>query len=406
MVSLLQLLFDPDHRPLRHTGAAVGRFGESARATRIIAGSNQGDVTMKKHWIAPATALAMVTLAGCSGGDGLAGLAPNQPPAAGGGGTLPVTGNGRLLAVRLPATITSDTNSLTGLPQMSAEVTSVTATDRTAAGGVGVSGSVDEDPNPNNFQGSEFAPAVLVTASADGALEGGAAIIGLDKAKGNIFFENGNFGDPQAEAANAAISTVSVYNSFQPDNSVVQTVLKDVTTVRYRDGNAGDTEANFGVGYVGNPTASMPGSGTATYKGFYEQGVGAFAASDGTVRNLFISGEASLTADFAAGTVKGGVTGDLGTTNPDGTNLRNPNANVAGLAIDAKITGSEYQGTAALVNAAGATVGTVSSGNAIGGFFGANAAETAAAVAIEGNAEFDGVAGDYVLQGVLGAVKQ
>lgn len=327
---------------------------------------------------------------------------PNVPA-----GTLPVSASGKMAVVRLPATVESEVSSWDGLPIQRAHLTSATATDRTSAGGVGISGSAEADPNPNDKQGGGPALPALISASADGTLAGGAPIIGLDKAKGVVYFENGNFGDPQVSSANAAISAVGVYNLFDDSGLTGQVILENSTTIRYRDGNQGDTEANFGVGYVGNPTATMPGSGTATYKGFYEQGVGAFQAAGGPVRQLYLKGDGELMADFGAGTVSGGVTnGELMTTNPDGSNPVNVNPAVAGMALDATISGTEYSGTARLVDSAGAQVGTVSDSQVVGGFFGADARETIAASQIEGRAMLDGAESDYVIQGVIGAVKQ
>jgi hypothetical protein len=338
---------------------------------------------------------AALALTGCETTNSIGG--GGGPPS----GTLPVTASGKMIAVRLPSTVSTETNTYTNLPWHSANPTSATATDRTAAGGVGISGSADADPAPNQNQGGGPALAALITAQADGDLAGGAAIIGMNQAKGAVYFEGGNFGDPQVETANAAISTVGVYNISQTE----QIVLKDATTIRYRDGNDGDTEANYGVGYIGNPTANMPGSGTATYKGFYEQGIGVYSNANG-VRQLWLRGDAQLVADFNAGTVSGGVSnGELGTSNSDGSNPYNPNAAVTGMAINASIAGSEYTGTARLVDAGGNDVGTVTNSEVIGGFFGANAAETIAASSIEGSMTLDGLASDYVMQGVIGGVK-
>jgi hypothetical protein len=353
---------------------------------------------------------AMTTLAGCNSSGG--GLVP-PGGGGGGGGALPVSASGKMLAVRLPGTVSVGTSDYTDTPEHSVTVTSAVATDRTAATGVGISGSADKDPNPNkNMELVEYgdvtvAPA-LITASADGTMAGGAEFKGMKDAKGQFYFEGGNFGDPQVEAETAAISGVSVYNDYQDGELVAKYVLKDVTTIRYRDGAEGDTEVNLGVGYIGNPTAAMPGSGTATYKGFHEGGIGVYTKGDGTTGQMYLSGRAELAADFGAGKVTGGVKDAQLFGQYDAATASSPNlnSNIVGLAIDATINGSDYAGTAALVDSAGNTVGTVAHGNAIGGFFGANAAETAAAFSIEGNAQLGGQASDYVLQGVIGGVKQ
>ena len=357
---------------------------------------------MSDIWKLSVGAIAVAALAGCNS-SGVAALGPGTPPKA---GTLPVEAKGKMLAVRLPATVTSEIDTYSDTPMHSAEVTDVAATDRTAAGGVGISGSADKDPSPNENQGSDMAPAALISAKVDGAMEGGATFIGLDKAKGAVYFENGNFGDPQAESAEAAISAVGVYNVYEGFEFKEQIVLKDATTIRYRDGKAGDAEANFGVGYVGNATAAMPGSGQATYKGFFEQGIGVYAKADGSTGTMFLNGDAELRANFGSGAVTGGVTGTLEGFDSVTQTTVTLNDDIKGMAIDAKITGAEYSGTAKLVDADGGGVGTVTNGEAIGGFFGANAAETVAATSIEGKAMLGGAESNYVLQGVIGAVKQ
>lgn len=346
-------------------------------------------------------------LAACSSsGSGASAGAGGAGGGGGAGGSLPITAQGRMLAVRLPANVVSTVNSITQTPQLETTATGAVATDRTAAGGVGISGSAKDDPNPNNNQGSPgIAPAALISASADGPLAGGATVIGLSDAKGNVYFENGNFGDPQVESANAAISSVSVYNLSASE----QIVLSDATTIRYRDGNAGDAEANYGVGYVGNATTNMPTSGTASYKGFFESGQSIYTRPDGSVENFgFDNGaDVALAADFAAGKVTGGITGGtLQAYTNLGQNVVDVAPTITGMAIDATITGADYAGTARLVDAQGAAVGTVSNGEAIGSFFGSAGRETVAAVSIEGNATLEGGASDYVLQGVIGAVKQ
>lgn len=350
-----------------------------------------------------ASALAACSSSGSSGG---AGAGAGGGGGASAGGSLPITAQGRMLAVRLPANVTSTVSSFNQLPQLDTPATSAVALDRTAAGGVGISGSAKEDPSPNNNQGAAgIAPPALISASADGTLAGGAAIIGLTDAKGNVYFENGNFGDPQVESANAAISSVSVYNV----SATEQIVLSDATTIRYRDGNAGDTAANYGVGYVGNATTNMPTSGTASYKGFFESGQSVYTRPDGSVENFGFDNNATvaLAADFAAGKVTGGITGgQLRAFTNLGQNVVDVAPTITGMAIDATITGADYSGTARLVDAQGAAVGTVSNGEAIGSFFGNAGRETVAAVSIEGNATLEGGASDYVFQGVIGAVKQ
>ena len=226
--------------------------------------------------------------------------------------------------------------------------------------------------------------------------------------KGSVYFENGNFGDPQATSDEASVSGVGVYNKYSGGQFQKQIVLTEATTVRYRDGADGDKEANIAVGYVGNLTAAMPNSGTASYEAFHEQGTSVYTKADGSVAQFGFDQDptVALTADFGSGTVKGGISGSQLVSYDSSGNKTVLSNEITGLAIDAKIAGSEYAGTANFVNDAGQSMGTVTQGAAIGGFFGAGAKETVAAVAIEGNAQLGGGASDYVYQTTIGGVKK
>ena len=349
-------------------------------------------------------------LAGCvGGGAGSGGGAAGGGTGGAGGGagqSLPVTAKGRAIAFRVASDFTSGTNSYTGLPTSSHNPTSTAVVERSARGGIEIEGSATEDTNPAPYQGNAMAPAALISASSPDTLENGTAIAGMKDAKGNVYFENGNFANPQAEDANAAVSTVGVYNIYDSNNQFVeQIVMKYGTTVRYREGATGDPNATYAVGFIGENTTNMPKKGTATYKGFYESGQ-SYYNDNGTMKSMYFKdGTVELVADFDKGKVTGGISGAALNGNDNGTPV-DLNSNIDGLAINADINGSNYDGTAMLVDAAGNQVGTSSYNEAIGAFFGPDASETAAAVLIEGNADLNGSASDYVISGTLGGVKK
>jgi|GEM_PF-1475023 hypothetical protein len=348
----------------------------------------------------------------------LTGCKTSQQVAGGGGGggpgvpsgTLPITAKGRVLAFRASAESETETNTLTNLPMTYTKLTGTTFLDKTGANGIGVTGTAEPDPTPNPFQGSTqnnngvTNPPALITTTADGAMTGGTELAGLDKAKGSVFFAGGSFGNPQVSDDRVNLSTVGVYNL--DGNPANQINLKHGVTVRYTDGVAGENEGNFAVGYIGENTTNMPGTGTAEYKGFWEQGVAAY--DDGTqVRQMFISGDVNIMADFGAGRVSGGLrNASLETYDQVSQSTRNLNASITGLDIDATINGSEYNGSARLIDNAGNQVGTTTTSNLIGAFLGNSAVETVAATMIEGTAPLDGRDSNFILTGVMGGVKK
>lgn len=328
-------------------------------------------------------------------------------PGGGGGAAvnLPLTGNGRLLAVQLPATTSTSLNTTTGLPQHNVDsIDGPRPTDQSRAGGMSFTATAMADANPApNFGDQTFGTATLraaqVSASTTDTLAGGTALSGVTNAKGRVYFENGNFGDPQVETASAGISTVSVYNP----PSAPQIVLTDATTIRYREGAAGTGSAVFGVGYIGNPTATMPATGTVNYRAFFEQGTAVFDNGGGATQ-MYLKGDAALTADLATGKVTGGVSNaSLNRTDATGNEI-NLNAGIAALAVDGTITGNTYAGTATFKDAAGADIGTQNS-EMTGGFFGPDARNTALAMQSNGTMTLDGATAGFVFQGVMGGTR-
>tara|TARA_R110002020_G_scaffold154610_6_gene334612 strand:- start:4499 stop:5575 length:1077 start_codon:yes stop_codon:yes gene_type:complete len=339
-------------------------------------------------------------IAGCSKTAGVAaggGVTPVGPVTA---GSLPIKASGKALAFRANSENTASVSSYTKLPQSQQQITQASMLEKSAPGGISIDGSVDKDASPNTNQGANPA---LVTAGSPDKLENGTSIAGMKDVKGAVYFENGNFGDAQAASDSANLSSVGVYNVYKNNAFIEQIVMKHGTTIRYQEGVDGAGTATYAVGYIGNNTTNMPGSGTATYKGFNEGGTSVYD-DNGTMQQLGLSGTVELTADFGAGKVTGGIRDAQLKTYKNQQEMV-LNDTVTGLAINANITGSEYTGTAQLVDANNVAVGTTTTNEAIGAFFGDGAAETAAVYMIEGNAMLDGQNRDYVMSGTIGAVK-
>jgi hypothetical protein len=126
------------------------------------------------------------------------------------------------------------------------------------------------------------------------------------------------------------------------------------------------------AGYYGGSAATkIPTSGTATYKGSYAGSLSTGAATGAS--SMGASGNLALTADFAAGKVKGDIS--------------NITAGAAGqpskLTFSSTMSGDKASYATGAGDAISATVGGVDkvvSGKAEGGFFGAGAGETAGAI--------------------------
>lgn len=149
----------------------------------------------------------------------------------------------------------------------------------------------------------------------------------------------------------------------------------------------------------GNPTGNIPTNVTATYNGL-------FAGSSfehGNNANAFgansLVGDARVTANFGAGTMTGSVTNisqepvGLGLSAPAGYDL-----NLIG-----NISGNTYSGSVGFATPGGAASGAVTHSNMTGGFYGANAAETAGALSVTGTPA--GQATPITAIGSFGAVK-
>jgi C-lobe and N-lobe beta barrels of Tf-binding protein B len=161
---------------------------------------------------------------------------------------------------------------------------------------------------------------------------------------------------------------------------------------------AGGTYIGGVYGGSGTAIAQLPTNVTATYSGSYmgyEVTQSATSAQTGT---------ASLSANFGTGKVSGAVTN---LTTRDSATSTSAAAGY-GLSMNGTISGGTYSGTAGFLaptaaSGALAPAGTVTASSFNGGFYGANAAETAGAIGIRGTAP-TGVA--TTITGSYGAVKK
>jgi C-lobe and N-lobe beta barrels of Tf-binding protein B len=133
--------------------------------------------------------------------------------------------------------------------------------------------------------------------------------------------------------------------------------------------SAGDYLGSYHYGTL-TPTSSMPTT-TATYSGKF---VGIELNASKSVRTL--AGNSTLTANFGAGTVSGGITGISSPTTNTLTNY--------GLSMNGTISGNTYSGTTAFTSVGGGAPGTVTASSLNGGFYGAGASQTAGSLTIQG----------------------
>lgn len=281
-------------------------------------------------------------------------------------------GTGRLLAASFNGTTTRDPAS----GGINRTRTSSASNERTAAGGVALTVTVDDDP------GSTDDRDVLLTATS-GNLSGGTVLPQFTNEPTQVQLALGRFGDPQTftSAANAgdpviATSTVSILTP----TATTGIDLDDVTTFRYWAGiNQTGTENYYGVGFYGNPTPLAAVPANATYTALLEGAEGDFSFENGSTASVTVT----------PGSYELAVNGALVALN--GATLVNPNANVTGLRAQGVLVGSEVNGgTVRFVDAGGATVGTVTASDLIAGLFGPTGSETAAALNIEGTMDLNG----------------
>jgi hypothetical protein len=128
-------------------------------------------------------------------------------------------------------------------------------------------------------------------------------------------------------------------------------------------------------------TSDMPGSGTATYTGAYNGR--AFSGQTGSTYGMGnTDGSVSMTADFAAGNVRGRVDNYRAVTYDGNGNVASSSPMNASISFSGTVSGNTFSGTAAPTQIGTDTPisGSTTSGNLQGGFFGPQAAEAAGAL--------------------------
>lgn len=163
-------------------------------------------------------------------------------------------------------------------------------------------------------------------------------------------------GDESAFGASSGKLQYSAFGEWEEyDNTVSPTVLTSVGVFSTGDKTAG---------------ADMPTTGTATYTGLTK------GVADVSGTNYFITGNAQLTADFAANTISGGLTG-LNAVDP-GTSTTVGSVNDVDFTAGT-ITGTTFAGTAAASATAGAVDISGTTGTFGGQFYGTGTAAAAEA---------------------------
>ena len=217
----------------------------------------------------------------------------------------------------------------------------------------------------------------------------------------------------------AATKVLSVVGATGPSSTDLLTsayygAYTEESVVRNDTGAPVSNSFVVGSLFGGDLTAKsdLPKNVIANYSGSF---AGFGTATDGTAGNnksgytAGYTGGVELIANFGAGTVTGNAYNLQQTvTSPSGADITTPAS--FGLRVDAKIdpvAGNTYQGVTNFTNAttlAGApAVAGATRGNAVGAFYGPQAAETAGAVQVEGTAP--GVSSPIIVQGSYGAKK-
>jgi hypothetical protein len=207
----------------------------------------------------------------------------------------------------------------------------------------------------------------------------------------------GGLSNGQTSTSTGAISnscTADLCLEQGPNGALFSSKIAGKDTLAYSSygmvATNGTNGSMVGGYHTGTPTAAnqLPTNVTATYTGSY---LGEAISPSQSHTQV---GNASLTANFGAGTVSGNVTSL--------TNVGTGASAGYGLSMNGTISGGSYTGTAGFTSAANPNVaaGSVSSSALNGGFYGPNAAETAGALAIKGSTPSTGAT--YVTGGFGG----
>jgi len=163
------------------------------------------------------------------------------------------------------------------------------------------------------------------------------------------------------------------------------------------EGSTGDMARYVFSMFGGAKTTDMSTTGMADYTGTSEGREQRATTSSSAVIARDLSGQASMTADFASKKVAGQIfsLNAQSSTQKDSANYT--------LDFRGSINGSSFTGTTNIVESPSKPNWYVTSGALYGGFFGPKAAEAAGALAVSAN---DGGANKILVTGAFGAKKQ
>lgn len=303
--------------------------------------------------------------------------------------------NGLLIGSTLPATIFSAQNARGTV--YNATPTSTTITDATAVTGVGFSVAGDAAATPRVAGAPD-----LISASTSGTLFSGNSIPDLVGGEGAVTFNGAAFGAANASSLSADIDSISV---FPLAGAAAPIILENAAAIRYVAGAPGDSEAFFGVGFVGAPTTNMP-SPTAGVVGYTAAHRGLLGRAElaGGIAPITLNGTAVLEADFGNATIEARIN-DLTITTPRLVGGVATNVDITGDQASLLLTGdierNAFSGAGAFITAGEQITGLYSRTEVVGGFFGDNASEAIAAYDIQGITTLEGADAGFAIQGVI-----
>ncbi len=234
-----------------------------------------------------------------------------------------------------------------------------------------------------NTGGAPAATAATVQVNVVGSLAGG----GLPPSSDTLAFSGNSTVYP---ITTDLFANTAVTQTMALSDAAGAVTLTDTSYGLYSQSNAASNTLDVTGFAIGNPTLNVPTVGAATYNGSFI-GVDVKPGTTNPIANL--TGDATITANFGAGTVSGNITNIqvVSSTAP-------PAAYGTDISLTGGIAGNTIAGTAAFT----AGTATTSNSNLTGQFNGVNAVEVAGAVTVEGTAP-TGVAGASVGAGVVGA---
>jgi hypothetical protein len=230
---------------------------------------------------------------------------------------------------------------------------------------------------------------------------------GIVNAAGTMTSNGASFvGDGVVYAANGVTATDSVRFTNRPGNDLDRSLGAPSLVYSYvgqgemrprAEGSTGDMARYVFAMFGGAKTTDMPTTGMADYAGTFEGREQRATTGSSAVTARDLSGQASLTADFAARRVAGQISS---LNSQSGTERAAANYT---LDFRGSINGSTFTGATSIVESPSKPTWYVTSGALSGGFFGPKAAEAAGALAVSAN---DGGANKILVTGAFGAKKQ